>query len=299
MKATISGFVFLITGILFLGSCNQPLANFITDHGHEVVIPNEINFKNTSVNADRFSWDFGDGNTSDLPEPKHQYLHSGHYTVRLTASKGDKSADHKQHITVHAPKTCHVLITTNFGNMIVELFDNTPLHRDNFIHLAEQGFYNDLLFHRVINGFVIQGGDPSSRNSPVNLQTDTLQSLKEIDAEIQPEHIHLKGALAAARMPDQVNPEKKSSGSQFYLVHGSRVLPETLDQTEHSKDFKYSSAQKNAYFSMGGSPQLDMEYTVFGRIIRGLEVLDAIAAVKTNADDRPLENVWMKISVIN
>ncbi|HAQ37969.1 MAG TPA: peptidylprolyl isomerase [Saprospiraceae bacterium] len=299
MKQNFSGLLILLSGITFFGSCSKPIAHFIIEPEEEVIASSVLKFKNTSKNAEKYSWEFGDGTISESPDPEHQYFHSGHYEIRLIASKGGQSSVHRQQITVHAPKTCHVLIKTNLGDMIVELFDNTPLHRDNFIHLVEQGFYNDLLFHRVVEGFVIQGGDPSSRNAPLTKKIITNGNEHKIEAEFNPENIHLKGALAAARMGDQVNPEKKSSGHQFYLVHGSKVLPETLDHAEHSKNFRYSSAQKNTYFSFGGSPQLDMEYTVFGRIIHGLDVLDAIARTKTNAEDRPLENVWMKLSVIN
>lgn len=299
MNNSLSIIIFLLAGIALILSCNRPLAHFQLENDHQAEIPNVIKFYNTSKNAEKYLWDFGDGTKSELVEPTHQYLHSGHYDVKLTVSNGKKSSDYKKHIHVLAPKTCHVLIKTNFGNMVVELYDNTPLHRDNFIHRVEQGFYQDLLFHRVIEGFVVQGGDQESRNAPLTQKIGSGISGNEINAEFNPENIHLKGALGAARMGDQINPEKKSDSSQFYIVHGSKVLPETLDHIEHSRNFRYSSAQKNAYETWGGTPQLDMEYTVFGKVVSGLEVLDAIAASKTNGEDRPLENVWMKLSVIN
>lgn len=188
----------------------------------------------------------------------------------------------------------YVLIETSYGDITVRLFNSTPLHKDNFITLAENEYYHGLLFHRVISGFMIQGGDPNSRNATPDQNLGAGGPGYLIDAEIGA--IHAKGALAAARTG---NPEKRSSGSQFYIVHGSPQTEESLNMVEQMKNIKYTPEQRALYLEKGGTPSLDMEYTVFGEVVSGIEVVDRIAAVPTNQADRPLENVTMKITVLD
>jgi peptidyl-prolyl cis-trans isomerase B (cyclophilin B) len=199
-----------------------------------------------------------------------------------------------------------VRISTPFGDMIAELFDETPKHRDNFVKLAEEGYYNDLLFHRVIKNFMIQGGDPDSRNAPANMRLGSGGPAYKVDAEIVDNLVHVKGALAAARQGDAVNPKKASSGSQFYIVQGAPVKKEMLLGLEQRRNFgrdsvnffRYSDEQIEAYATIGGTPHLDGDYTVFGRIIEGLNIIDSIAAVKTMPGDRPVENLAFRVEVI-
>jgi len=262
------------------------------------VAPAEITFTNTtpaSKKPSTYTWDFGDGATSSEASPMHRYTHSGNYTVTLKATKGKKITTFKQMIQVTAPERCLVEIETEFGTMTAELYNAAPKHRDNFIKLAEEGYYNDLLFHRVISGFMIQGGDPDSRNAPSGKSLGMGGPSYQIPAEIVDSLCHLKGALAAARTN---NPEKKSSGSQFYIVQGGPVSEQTLNQIESMRRFHYLPEQRAAYLQDGGTPHLDQEYTVFGRVIKGLDVIDKIAAVEKAPGDRPLKDVKMKIKVI-
>ncbi len=183
-----------------------------------------------------------------------------------------------------------VIISTPYGDMKVMLFDATPQHRDNFIKLVENRFYDSLLFHRVIRNFMIQGGDPLSKNA------DSVQALGmgdigyTIPAEFVDTIFHRKGALCAARTP---NPEKASSGCQFYIVQGQVFTPEQLNMLELQRNIKLSQTQRDVYTTTGGVPWLDQDYTVFGQVIEGLEVIDKIAAVKTRPGDRPVEDVRM------
>jgi cyclophilin family peptidyl-prolyl cis-trans isomerase len=186
-------------------------------------------------------------------------------------------------------------IETEFGTMKVRLFDSTPKHRDNFIKLVKEGYYNDLLFHRVINGFMIQGGDPDSRNAPPDQPLGTGGPGYTIPAEIGSPHF--KGMLAAARLGDAANPARESSGSQFFIVQGEMQTDDMLDQMQQMKNFTYNPAQREKYKKVGGTPMLDAEYTVFGEVISGLEVIDKIANVQTNEMNRPLQDIKMKISL--
>jgi peptidyl-prolyl cis-trans isomerase B (cyclophilin B) len=186
-------------------------------------------------------------------------------------------------------------IETDFGTMTVELYNSTPLHKENFIKLAKEGFYDDLLFHRVMNGFMVQGGDPNSKGAAPDVRLGSGGPGYKIPAEIGAPHF--KGALAAARQPDGVNPEKMSSGSQFYVVHGKIPSDQELNSYELRKGFKYNEAQKAKYKEIGGTPMLDMDYTVFGEVIEGFDVIDKIAGVQTKPGDRPVEDVKMKIRI--
>lgn len=190
----------------------------------------------------------------------------------------------------------YALIETEYGNMKVMLYNTTPKHRDNFVKLAKEGYYDDLLFHRIVSNFMIQGGDPDSRNAAPGAMLGMGGPGYQIDAEIGSPH--LKGALAAARMGDQVNPTKASSGSQFYIVQGQPVDDNVLSGLEQQKGIRYSPEQRQLYREIGGAPFLDGDYTVFGEVVEGLDVLDKIAAVPTAPSERPLQDVKMKVKLV-
>lgn len=244
-----------------------------------------------------------------------------------------------------------VRIHTPFGVMVAQLYDDTPLHRENFLGLVRNGEYDSLLFHRVIKGFMIQGGDPKSRNAQPYEQLGSAQIGGPIDAEIiHPKYFHKRGALAAARKGDNVNPHKMSSGSQFYIVQGEvfsdstlnafetklnerirrqifqELQPQYIDSIQYCQQngfqeqlidlqisiigrveaemekrgfYKFTDEQREAYTTVGGSPHLDGEYTVFGEIIEGLEVIDSIAAQPVySPGDRPVKGIWMTMEII-
>lgn len=251
-------------------------------------------------------------------------------------------------------KATKVRIETTHGVMVAVLYDDTPLHRDNFIKNIREGVYKDLLFHRVINEFMIQGGDPDSRNAQPGQVLGNGSLGYTIPAEFRPNHYHRKGVLAMARQGDDVNPKKESSSCQFYIVHGKvfeeKVLgmmeervnqqtknqifnellmkPENAALLKKAKDavaakdqaklqevvntlnpaieeefakrgkFAFSEEQKKAYTSLGGAPHLDGSYTAFGEVIEGLEVLDKIAAEKTDQYNRPATDIKMNITII-
>jgi len=189
-------------------------------------------------------------------------------------------------------------ISTRFGDITVLLYDKTPIHRDNFIKLVENGFYNGTLFHRVINGFMIQGGDPNSIGAGPNDRLGNGGPGYTLEAEIKPEFIHKKGALAAARLGDAQNPEKRSSGSQFYIVQGKPVTAQQLNQMTQRTGAFYTAEQIETYKKVGGTPFLDNGYTVFGEVVDGLGVVDMIAAVPTKPGDRPVQDIEMTITLI-
>lgn len=182
-----------------------------------------------------------------------------------------------------------IVIHTSMGDITAKLYNDTPKHRDNFIKLINEGWFEGSPFHRVIKGFMVQGG------SSANGKTDPGYT---IEAEIRPNNIHKKGALAAARMGDHVNPEKRSSGSQFYLVQGSVLTNDILNQYEQRFRKSFSEEQRKAYTTIGGAPHLDGDYTVFGEVISGFEVIDKIAAVNTDRTDKPVEPVTMTIEIL-
>lgn len=235
-----------------------------------------------------------------------------------------------------------VKISTTLGDIVVRLYDETPLHRDNFIKLASSHFYDDVLMHRIIKNFMIQGGDPDSKGAAPGARLGAGGPDYTIPAEFNSNLIHKKGALAAARQGDEVNPEKRSSGSQFYIVTGEVYSDGKLTQMEkqmeqqqlqgifnqlvaenRSKIFemrknrdnaglmalqeeiqkqtmvkaketgapKYTPEQREIYTTIGGTPFLDQNYTVFGEVIEGLDVVDKIQNVKTQPGDRPCEDI--------
>ncbi len=187
-----------------------------------------------------------------------------------------------------------VIIQTKFGAMHLVLFDKTPLHKANFLKLANDKFYDGVLFHRIIKNFMIQGGDPTTKTKN-QVEAPTKESVSyKIKAEILPELFHVKGALAAAR---DNNPDKESSGSQFYIVHGKAWNEADLEGQIKRCGRPVTEAQKNTYKTTGGSPHLDGNYTVFGQLIGGFAVLDSLANVKTGARDKPLDDISMKMTV--
>lgn len=189
-----------------------------------------------------------------------------------------------------------VLLQTSLGDMIFRLSDSTPLHRDNFIKLVKQKYYDSILFHRVIQHFMIQAGDPNSKTAKAGQPLGNGGPGYTIPAEFSASLFHKKGALAAARMGDNVNPQKASSGSQFYIVQGKIFTDAGLDSTERFRlnGRKIPAEQRAVYKTLGGAPHLDQNYTVFGEVIKGLEVVDKIAAQPTSKGqdrDRPLQDV--------
>lgn len=199
---------------------------------------------------------------------------------------------------VNTDPTTYVLIETPYGNMKVKLYNETPRHRDNFVKLVKEGYYNDLLFHRVIKDFMIQGGDPNSRNAKPGQMLGDGGPDYTIPAEFNDTLFHKKGALAAARTGDQVNPRKESSGGQFYIVQGTVYDSTQLQYFQQHFGKKFTSQQIAAYTTIGGTPHLDGDYTVFGEVVEGLDVIDKIAEVKCDRMDRPVTDVEMKISIV-
>ena len=186
-------------------------------------------------------------------------------------------------------KVTYFIIKTDYGQMKGFLYNETPKHRDNFVKLAKQGWYNGSPFHRVIKDFMIQGGQNADGRVDPGYR---------IPAEINSKFIHKKGALAAARMGDQVNPAKESSGSQFYLVQGTPLDEKTIQAYAARNGMKYTPQQLEIYKTLGGTPHLDGAYTVFGEITEGLDVIDKIASVKTLQGDKPAKDLKMTIRII-
>src|SRR4029079_1947454 len=189
-----------------------------------------------------------------------------------------------------------VELITSMGSIVVRLSDSTPLHRDNFLKLVKVGFYDSLLFHRVIKYFMIQGGDPNSKRAEAGKPLGDGSPGYTVPAEFRKTLFHKKGALAAARMGDNINPTKASSGSQFYIAQGKVFTDAGLDSVETFRlnGRKIPAEQREVYKTIGGTPHLDQGYTVYGEVIKGLDVLDKIAAVQTSRAqdrDRPLQDV--------
>lgn len=238
------------------------------------------------------------------------------------------------------PNDALVEIKTTLGDVTVELYNDTPLHRDNFLKLVDKGFYDGVLFHRVIDEFMVQTGDPKSKQASAGVELGDGDPGYTIEAEIRyPRHFHKYGALAAARTGDAVNPERRSSGSQFYIVTGKKVPAGRLDAMERrnfeerlQERFRELSLQHNdsikklrlahdsiglenlrqelirqteesvkpeplpeeikeAYTTVGGTPHLDGTYTVFGEVVKGMDVVEKIQKVETDPSDRPVEDV--------
>ena len=208
------------------------------------------------------------------------------------------------------PNETRVEMITSKGTLILKLYNETPLHRDNFKKLVDNKFYDGIKFHRVINGFMAQAGDPNSKKDDFKGQLGQNSEGETIPAEINPNLFHKKGALSAARMGDNVNPEKKSSGSQFYIVQGRKLSLKQLTQMENSinqkvkyyqpteNNFQFSDTAKKIYEEIGGTPFLDNGYTVFGEVIQGLQIIDKICSVKTDRGDQPISAITILSSRI-
>lgn len=188
-----------------------------------------------------------------------------------------------------------VELVTTHGTIVLRLSDSTPLHRDNFLRLVKSRYYDSVLFHRVIQNFMIQAGDLASRQAQPGQALGNGGPNYTVPAEFRPSLFHKKGALAAARTGDDVNPEKRSSGSQFYIVQGKKFTDAGLDSVEmfRLKGRKLPPEHREVYKTLGGAPHLDQNYTVFGEVVEGLEVVDSIAATPTSKAprDRPLTDV--------
>jgi cyclophilin family peptidyl-prolyl cis-trans isomerase len=189
-----------------------------------------------------------------------------------------------------------VELYTTAGNIVLRLYDSTPLHQDNFLRLVKAHYYDSVLFHRVIKNFMIQSGDPNSKTALAGQPLGNGGPEYMVPAEFRPTLFHKKGVLAAARNGDDVNPQKQSSASQFYIVQGRRFTDKELDSVEvvRLKGYKLPVDHREVYKTIGGTPQLDQNYTVFGEVVRGLDVVDSIAGTATSKGvdkDRPLQDI--------
>ncbi|RYD73892.1 MAG: peptidylprolyl isomerase [Sphingobacteriales bacterium] len=206
-----------------------------------------------------------------------------------------------------------VKIHTKFGDILLYLYDETPAHKANFIKLAKSGFYNGTTFHRIIEYFMIQGGDPNSKDAdPMNdgeggpayngaagtFPDPSNEKIYSISAEIKPNIYHKKGVIAAAREGDDINPEKRSSGSQFYIVQGKVYSDSALTAYAQKRNLTINEVQRKIYTTVGGTPHLDGKYTVFGEVVSGFEVVEKIAKQAKDARDRPIENIEMTVEII-
>lgn len=216
------------------------------------------------------------------------YLIAFAFLASCTASKSNSKM----------PPDTRVLIETDSGNIVVKLYNETPLHRDNFIKLVKEHFYDGLLFHRVIKNFMIQGGDPNSKNAQPGVQLGEGGLPYTIPSEFTPTLFHKKGVIAAAREGDDVNPTKASSSTQFYLVEGKVVTDEEMDKMESRFKMKIPESHRKLYRTIGGTPFLDMNYTVFGEVESGLDVISKIASAAKDSNDRPLKDIKMKITIL-
>lgn len=189
--------------------------------------------------------------------------------------------------TVSFAQKYRATITTTYGNIELFLYDHTPLHRDNFVKLAKKHFYDGTLFHRVIPAFMIQGGDPDSKTAKPGAALGEGDVGYKVPAEIKDEYIHKRGVLAAAR---DNNPEKASSGCQFYITVGKKYTDAELNNITARTGRKYTDAQREAYKTIGGTPHLDNNYTVYGEVTKGMDIVDKIVAQPRNGMDRPNED---------
>ena len=216
-------------------------------------------------------------------------------TISTTKKSTKKPVAKAKSVAIPAEVFTRVKITTDAGEIVVKLYNKTPLHRDNFIKLVTDHFYDSLLFHRIINGFMIQGGDPNSKTAPTGTMLGMGDVGYTIPAEFDSTLYHKSGALCAARTE---NPEKASSGCQFYIVHGRKSSNGELDNIQMQRGLKYSPAQRMTYKMNGGTPFLDLNYTVFGEVESGMEVVDKIAAAARDGNNRPVMDIRMTMELI-
>ncbi len=193
--------------------------------------------------------------------------------------------------TQNKDKMTQVLLKTTFGDITIALYNDTPAHKANFEKLVSEKFYDGVLFHRIIKGFMIQGGDPDSKTAKAGQRLGSGDVGYTIPAEFVPTHFHKRGAVCAARMGDNVNPQKASSGCQFYIVDGTVYDQAKLNMIGQRTGKTFTPEQTQAYTTVGGAPFLDGDYTVFGEVVKGMDVVDKIAAQQKDAADRPLEDV--------
>ena len=184
-----------------------------------------------------------------------------------------------------------VVFKTSMGNITIALYDNTPLHKENFLKLVSEDYYNGVLFHRIIQGFMIQTGDPDSKGAPTGKMLGNGGPDYTIPAEFRKENYHKRGAVAGARQGDNVNATKASSGCQFYIVDGKPFTKEQLNQITMAYGTTFTDEQTEVYTTVGGAPFLDMQYTVFGEVVEGMDVVDKIAAQKKDRFDRPFNDI--------
>jgi peptidyl-prolyl cis-trans isomerase B (cyclophilin B) len=194
------------------------------------------------------------------------------------------------------PKNQYVRIKTSYGQCIIRLYNETPQHRDNFIKIAKAGKLNGTLFHRVIQDFMIQGGDPDSKNAKPGVELGNGDLGYTVPAEFRDSLFHKRGVLAAAR---DDNPKKASSASQFYIVEGKRLTDAEIDKQDARSGHKTPEWQREYYRTVGGVPHLDANYTVYGEVVSGIDMVDLIAAVKKDANDRPLVDIPMTVEVLS
>lgn len=207
----------------------------------------------------------------------------------LTAMIGNAQTTEKQNVITH--KGVSVKMVTNYGDMVLLLYDETPLHRDNFVKLVKDGTYNGLLFHRVIEHFMVQAGDPQSRDAKPGVRLGAGTLGYTVPAEIKLGLFHKRGALCAARQGDEVNPKRESSASQFYIVQGNVWSEADLNMMEQRFGKHFTDEQRQVYTTLGGTPHLDGDYTVFGELVEGMDVVNKIAAAPRDRFDRPVEDI--------
>jgi cyclophilin family peptidyl-prolyl cis-trans isomerase len=232
-------------------------------------------------------------NTNYTNLPKQNFAMKKFVLVVISVSLAIISVAQKDSIVTKKDRKKDVLLQTNYGDIVLRLSDSTPLHRDNFLKLVKTGFYDNLLFHRVIQNFMIQGGDPNSKHAKPGEPLGNGGPGYRIPAEFRNSLFHKKGVIAAAR---DNNPEKASSGSQFYIVQGRVFTDASLDSVETFRlnGRKIPVELREVYKTLGGSPHLDQSYTVFGEVVKGLDVVDKIASVETSKGqdrDRPIDDV--------
>ena len=198
----------------------------------------------------------------------------------------------------------YIMIETSYGNIYIKLYKDTRIHSKNFYSLVNNKYFDSTTFHRVIKGFMIQGGDPYSKNI---LKKDSIGEGGpgyQLKSEFKRKHFHKRGVIAAARNSDEVNSKRESSGSQFYIVQGRKFTDQELDKFEQrisnaiGRSYKFSLEERKFYKEKGGAPWLDMQYTIFGEVVAGIETVDKIASVETNKEAKPNEDIVMKIKVV-
>ncbi len=190
-----------------------------------------------------------------------------------------------------------VKITSDYSPMVIKLYNETPQHRDNFVSLVKKHFYDSLLFHRVEKEFIIQAGDPASKYAKTGQKLGEGSLNYTVPAEYGPDLFHKKGALAAAKEINN-NPQKRSNSTQFYIVEGKTFTDGEMDRMEEKLHIKIPESHRQVYRTIGGLPFLDMNNSVFGEVVSGLDVLDKIVSVPTDANERPLKNIRMKITLM-